>query len=236
MRAPVHQPARGRWFVIASVVLFGIASVQGARAQTVPLSPPPAYAYPPPGYYYPYQHPPPTLPPLPTPGTHTHDGLYLRFNLGLGFTRVAATSGGYAAEYSGTGFHGDFALGGAVVENFILFGALNALTQSLPGGGTLQVSGLGAGGAYYLGVLNAFVSFTVARAVLSVLDGGGRTTTFSRAGVTFEAKFAKEWWVSPNWGLGVGGAGVFGRIGVLGDPNATWSVAGGALLFSATFN
>ena len=122
-----------------------------------------------------------------------------------------------------------------MVQNFILFGAINGWSLSVSGGGTLQVSGVGAGAAYYLEALNAFVSFTVSRAVLEVLDGGRRATA-SRAGVTFEGKVGKEWWVSPNWGLGVGGAVMFGRIGVESDPNASWSVAGGGLLFSATFN
>ena len=124
---------------------------------------------------------------------------------------------------------------GALVRNFILYAALNGWSLSPAGGGTLQVSGLGAGAAYYLEALNAFVSFTVARAVIEVIDGGRRATA-SRAGVTFEGKVGKEWWVSPNWGLGVGGAVMFGSIGVEGDPNASWSVAGGGLLFSATFN
>jgi len=85
-----------------------------------------------------------------------------------------------------------------------------------------------------LEVLNAFASFTVSQAVLEVIDGG-RRDTLSRAGVTFEGS-SGEWWVSPNWGLGVGAAFIFGRIGGEGDPNANWSVAGRGLLFSATFN
>jgi hypothetical protein len=93
---------------------------------------------------------------------------------------------------------------------------------------------LGAGAAYYVEALNVFASFTVSRAVLEVIDGGRRAT--ASGGRDLRRQVQEGVVAVAQLGLGVGGAVMFGRIGVEGDPNANWSVAGGGLLFSATFN
>jgi CxxC motif-containing protein (DUF1111 family) len=47
----------------------------------------------------------------------------------------------------------------------------------------------------------------------------------------------KEWWVSPNWGLGLAAQLLGASLKDKGGGNAPlWSVGGLALVFSATYN
>ena len=47
--------------------------------------------------------------------------------------------------------------------------------------------------------------------------------------------FGKEWWVSPNWALGVG-LELMGAYLPDGERNTPWRLGGGVVQFSATYN
>ncbi|MES1206611.1 MAG: hypothetical protein ABUS79_11810, partial [Pseudomonadota bacterium] len=210
--------------------------------------PPPAY--PPPAYgpRSPYPPPPPgygAYPPpynLGSPG-HIHDGFFLRLHLGGGFTDVK----GNGLEISGGSVSLGGALGGAIAENLILFGNLFLSVADTPnvkeGGVTLTSSGsatlggFGLGLTYYFMPVNIYVSGAVAAMVFEMDDADGKKLYASNSGLGFQGMVGKEWWVSPEWGLGVAGELT---VASMKDKDSTsgitWSGSSFSLVFSSTFN
>ncbi len=222
---------------------------QGA-APAAAASPPPVGAYPPPVGAYPpppvYGYPPPGyVPPIPA-GYHEHDGTYVRLQLGLGYLRLTTSTGGDDFETKGAGANLDIAVGGAVAPNFILYGAFLVADASSPSAslngmslgsssGSLDVVGFGAGAAYYFPDANVFVLGTIYAARIEGSDSNGNTVQTSNLGWVLEGQLGKEWWVSTDWGLGVAGQVVGGRMDDKGG-SPTWTALSFGLLFSATYN
>jgi hypothetical protein len=268
-----------RWLALpwlASMVLCSTALAQIQPAPTDPAAPPPGYpseppppsGYPPPPSAYPapppgysaqpgYYPPPPANYPPPyavvrAPGAQTHDGFYLRLQLGGGYTSMSATSGPDELKLAGSGFSFAVALGGAISRNVIIYGTLvnsqaqdpEATANGMSFGsvnGNAGVVGIGPGLAYYLDPSNVFLaaSFLASRLVFTNPDNtnNGRTDW----GFTFEGLVGKEWWVSDNWGLGVSAQLLLGAMkdqegGFSGVEVPTWHLVGLNLLFSATLN
>jgi hypothetical protein len=91
--------------------------------------------------------------------------------------------------------------------------------------------------AYYFGATNLYIAATIAAGSVWVTPTiGGNREVVSDRGAMFEGHVGKEWWVSSNWGLGVGGQVMFSRLDVKGDPTGRWSAFATALFFSATYN
>jgi hypothetical protein len=127
------------------------------------------------------------------PGDETHDGPYVRFLLGPGYTSMSAGEGFAAAKSSGSGPGLSFALGGAVVTDVIVFGELLSNQATKPtttiGTGTLKGAsagngGLGFGVAYFVMPVNAYLSgaLTVSRQFpvrqgCELAPGGGKCMT-----------------------------------------------------------
>lgn len=198
--------------------------------------PPPGYGYPPPGY---------ATPPI-SPGYHQHDGAYVRLQLGFGYQRLSANSTGQDVLVKGAGANFDIAVGGAVAPNFILYGALLIADASSPSftvnglsygssSGSVDVVGFGGGAAYYFPEVNMFVLGTLYAARIESSDSGGNNVGTSDLGWALEGQVGKEWWVSTDWGLGVAGQVVGGRINDRGG-SPTWNALSLGLLFSATYN
>jgi hypothetical protein len=220
--------------------------------------PQPSYPAPPagysaqPGYAPPPANYPPTYAVMRPPGTQTHDGFYLRLQLGGGYTSMSASSGPNSLKYSGGSVGFGLALGGAVAPNLIIYGALIDSIAQNPDttfngpsfgstSGSVGVVGVGPGLAYYLQPANVFFagSFLLSRLVFS--DTDGNTTDQTDWGFTFEGLVGKEWWVSDNWGLGASAQLLLGTMKdkeplVPGESIPTWRVVAFSLLFSATFN
>jgi hypothetical protein len=215
-----------------------------------PAGYPHAAGYPPgvPGYAYGYAYPPQRA-----PGYETHDGTYLRFQLGLNWTGLYAKSGGETADYTGTGGSFAFALGYSFTPHLALYlefldaGAVNADVKmngiaTNTGASTLatDVIGYGAGGAFYF-ASNMFVAASFLLANAQVTDGNGNVRSNSKTGFAFEALFGKEWWASDNWGLGISGQIILGTMkgkdpDLLLNTVPTWKTASFSALFSATYN
>jgi hypothetical protein len=238
--------------VVALVLAPGLAGAQDAPAPTVE-SPPDGYGAPPPAGYPPpppppaYGNPPPAYapPPLP-PGYHQHDGTYVRLQLGPGYLQLKASSAGDDIEAKGAGANFDLAVGGAVAPNFILYGALLIADASSPSltlngmsagssNGSIDVVGFGGGAAYYFPDTNLFLLGTIYAARIESSDSGGNTVGTSDLGWAVEGQVGKEWWVSADWGLGLAGQVIGGRINDKGG-SPTWTALSFGLLFSATFN
>lgn len=224
-----------------------------AAPGTYPAYPPPSYppapAYRPPPPYYPAGNvwmPPPQ-------GVHTHDGTYLRLQLGFGYNNMSASAPGIDEELSGTGGAFLFAVGAAVTRNLVIYGALADSIATNPdikvngqlfatgtGKSSAGVVGLGPGLAYYLDDSNIYFSGTLLFSKLSIDGSDGDTIAQSDWGFTLEGQLGKEWWVSDNWGLGGAFQAMWGKMkdkpvaGATDTP--TWSFASFSLLFSATYN
>ncbi|HEY8925529.1 MAG TPA: hypothetical protein VIU64_14180, partial [Polyangia bacterium] len=220
-----------------------------------PSGPPPSYyPYPPPGYppgYY-------QRAPLPrwqatrlAPGAHTHDGFYLRMQIGLAAAELEGRVPGRTVTYGGAGASAGLAVGYTVAPHLTLYldlliaGAsgttarVNGLSQSGNQYGA-NVFGIGPGLSLDFGP-NLFASATLLLAGVSVDDGSGSSVVDSKSGAALELQFGKEWWVSDNWGLGLSGQFIYGAMkGSDSDPFLLavpdWRIVSAAILFSATYN
>ncbi len=205
-----------------------------ALAQPGAAPPPP----PPPGY-----GPPPAAYGA-DPNAHRHDGFYLRFFLGLGYTSMNLED----ADLTVSGVGGAFgiAVGYAVSENLIIFGELFddiAVNPEIKMGGmTLDtedvnagVVAIGAGIAYYIQPSNIYVSGTLSWGQLTVQQDG-REVGESDFGPGVSLMVGKEWWVSNNWGLGAALQVYAGSMKDSQDGGPTWRTTAAAIVGSATFN
>ncbi len=224
--------------------------------------PPPAGYAPPAGYPPPPAYPPPAYPPRRyyggaygqppqvAAGYHTHDGAYIRLQLGFGYTSMSTSEPGFDLKASGGGGAFGLAIGGAVNNNLIIYGTILDSVASKPtvefngqtatGNFSAGVVGLGGGVAYYLDT-NLFFSGSLLASQLVIDDSSGNQVGKSDWGFTVEGQLGKEWWASDNWGLGASLQVVYGRMKDQGSLTSTgspptWSATGINLLFSATYN
>lgn len=178
-------------------------------------------------------------------GWHSHDGLYLRLQAGLGYNRADSRSVQGFAIKGGSGSL-NLELGVAVVPNFILFGKLYGSAVPSPdlqvGGVTIEgrndkVSGnfgaVGAGLTYYVMPSNIYLTGALTVTQLNITQDG-ELVSETETGGGLHLGVGKEWWASENWGLGLGLELVLSRIPSNGRD--AWDFASGALVFSATFN
>jgi hypothetical protein len=177
-------------------------------------------------------------------GRHAHDGFFLRLQLGGGYSHADAVEADLKLKGGAAAFNVE--VGGAPARNFILYGKLWGAGAPGPdieaGEGTirgdddvtLNFSAIGAGASYYLMPSNFYVSGAVSFSQLSISIDGERVGE-TDPGLGLHLGLGKEWWVSDNWGLGVGAEVMFGRIRSE-DSIDDWNVANVSVLFSATFN
>jgi hypothetical protein len=215
-----------------------------------PNAPPPA-GYPPPGGYPPGGYPPGGYPPptayAPPPVMNQHAGLYLHLHLGGGFTSLSASSGGTDVKLSGASGSFAAALGGTVSPNLIVYGSIFGSSMSDPDltitgygtsstSGTVSLIGVGPGLAYYIEPVNMYVAGTLAAMKISSSDSNGNNTGESSWGVGFQGLVGKEWWMTPEWGLGIAGEIIVASMKDSTQSDITWTGTAFNVLFSATFN
>jgi len=222
----------------------------GAAAEVMPA---PAFAsdygYPPGypnSYSQGYGYPPPP-PPESMDGFHVHDGFYLRVQTGIGFSSLGSTTGGVKTTMGGGGLAFGAAVGGVIAHNLILYGAVFETDTVNPdvqvGGasmasqiGQIAMQGIGPGVAYYFGPINLYLSGTIVLSRFWTYDGGGNQLDTSKIGLALDFQVGKEWWVSPDWGLGIAGQLTLGSMKDQNSPDLTWSAGAFSLLFSASYN
>jgi hypothetical protein len=188
-----------------------------------------------PGYVQPVE---PVMP----PGAYVHDGLYLRLSLGLG--GLAAIEGGRQGvvgdelTIAGGGFVHSFALGGFLTPHLAihadLFGA-SAIRPSIDVNGetidridAAAVQAVGGGltaytpnNVYFTGA----VGFAMGWAVDDFVE------LESDVGVAANLMIGKEWWVGPEWGIGIAGQVI---LFVLPSGEATFGGAAAGILLTAS--
>ena len=181
-------------------------------------------------------------------GHHTHDGLYLSFNLGLNRTFVHSDLQGiYVQDLDGLGSEFSMKLGGAIIENFILH--MNLVTKNIknitisengaapvPVRGITLVESIFTGGfTYYLMPENVYISATAGVSTFAMVDLPNVAQT--ERGVNIYIEVGKEWWISKNWGFGL--AGTYTHANISSQSNLGVELIdsnGFSLLFSTTFN
>jgi hypothetical protein len=219
-----------------------------------PVGAPPGYAngVAPAPYPYPYPYPYGYQAPAHPPGFQTHDGTYLRMQIGAGWTGLSTSSQGSSVDFKGGGASFAFALGLSVTPHLVVYLEGLEASSSNPditvGGmasgsvdGDGNVLGVGPGLAYYFGTTNIFLAGTLLAAKAELTDHNSNAITSSKWGVGWEGLVGKEWWVSDNWGLGVSGqlivASMKGKDPVAFDATIpSWTALSLAVLFSATYN
>ncbi|WP_228557558.1 MULTISPECIES: outer membrane beta-barrel protein [unclassified Myxococcus] len=178
---------------------------------------------------------------------HAHDGFYLRLQVGGGYLRAKATDISPELVVKGGGANINAELGFALVNNFILYAKFYGASAPNPSlqVGDLTVEGqnenlsenfgaVGLGVTYYIMPANVYLSGALTYTQLSVTDDGEKVAE-SDIGGGLHLGVGKEWWVSKNWGLGIGAELALGRI--RNESNSdSWNVTNVSLVFSATYN
>ena len=191
-----------------------------------------------------------TAAPAEPKGFHTHDGFYFNYSAGFGYGWLHEDIGEYdgEADWHGPAIYGSYKLGGCPVEGFAIYALLGAVVVSKPEGdidlGYGKSSGkskddyelgfFGAGFTWY-GPGNFFVSPAVAFGAGSVRAYDPGYEDDSNGGLVFSLDVGKEWWVSANWGLGIGLAYRYAGTSY-GDIDVDDSGHNFGILLSATFN
>ncbi len=178
-------------------------------------------------------------------GVHEHDGFYLRLQLGGGYTRASVLGDDLAVKGGGATLNAEF--GGAPVRNLIIFGKLYGTSSPNPdievGDITIEgrdedvsqnYTGAGAGLTYYIMPANVYLTGALTFTQLRISDRGD-TIAETDLGGGLHLGLGKEWWVSDNWGLGIGAELALGRVPEK-DDSARWGVVNGSILLTATFN
>ncbi|HAH24648.1 MAG TPA: hypothetical protein DCL77_13005 [Prolixibacteraceae bacterium] len=192
-------------------------------------------------------------------GYHRHDGFYLSLCGGPVFGSVMDHINSYGSastlNMSGTGGVFDLKIGGAIKENLILHAAIisNAVTgPTLETTSNMHITTVkapdtfgvgeamwGVGVTYYVMPSNILVSGTLGLGKFSLTDTKDSNNNITtEGGLSVQLKLGKEWWVSKNWGLGVGLT--YGATKVTnestGNPTEELGSNRFGILFNTTFN
>jgi hypothetical protein len=118
-----------------------------------------------------------------------------------------------------TGVAGGLAVdvGAAVIDNLIVRGRLSGGWELMRDGAFARdldaafvFGGLGVGADYYFMPLNLYVGATIGLAGVTLVEGKlderdrAARSLHSKTGVALDLDVGKEWWLTGNWGLGVG--------------------------------
>jgi hypothetical protein len=178
------------------------------------------------------------------PQPREHDGFFLRLQPGIGVTKGWTERPNLRLSTSTLNL--SFDVGGVAARNFVVFGRVYLAAPTRPtvdtAGGTTELvrwggylGGLGAGVSYYFAD-NFFATgaLTLSRQGFYQAQGAGFDLD-SSVGTGLHAGIGKEWWVSPNWALGVSLELLGGYLPDL-ERSSHWRVGGGVVQFSATYN
>jgi len=190
-------------------------------------------------------------------GVHQHDGFFLRFTPGFGYSSLSETlpDDMLPSQFQGKDFlnlSGGFSIanriqiGGTISDNLIIFGesggafmlqpSMEVLGESVEYEGDVWVymGGFGPGVTYYIMPSNIYFSASIL-ASLAMLSIDGETGE-SEIGFGFNVLVGKEWWSGEQWGLGVAVYGFYSSMNDKDSEDLTISNYSFGVLFSATFN
>jgi len=170
--------------------------------------------------------------------------------MGLTYLHLSDSYLGQSQTYSGGGFTMDFAAGGSVSPNFVIFGAFSiasAINPTRSSGGQsttltntdMNLMAFGPGVAYYLMPLNMHFSGTLMFSQVTADDttpgNSNSSIDVTEMGVGASFMAGKDWWVSSNWGIGVSTILHVASMKVK-DYDARMTATSISALFTATYN
>jgi hypothetical protein len=191
---------------------------------------------------------------------HDHDGFFMRLALGFGGGSVWGNQHVLPdvekVTLTGLGFGSELAVGGAITNNLMLnadlfqtslfnpsvhkdgqhLGSasdLPRLGSDLGVGEDVTLAGFGIGVTYYFMPVNVYLagSAGIGQVVFEDFNGSRAGSDFGFAG---NVMLGKEWWVGPDWGIGVAG-----QLIIIVAHDETLGPLDGTvfnLMFSATYN
>jgi len=190
---------------------------------------------------------------LPDPNAYRHDGFFLRLTLGMGYMWGR---GAPDAELDGYAGALGVSVGSMVSENLALhfdMNGANAFRSALSIDGSedqtynavFQTTGVGLGVTYYLMPANVYASVGIGAGWLYTtaygrVDDSNFVLTgheSSNFGPAVTVSLGKEWWVHPDWGVGM--SAVYQYLSVNGEDLGKYtvdSVHNVTVRLSTTFN
>lgn len=183
--------------------------------------------------------------------SETHDGFYFNGQIGFGGSSIVVETPGRPDIEFDNG-NGDFSVdfGLALNPDVVVFARLWSFVQASPTAETAGVeiqfeddvsvntSGLSLGGRYYFMPLNLYAGLSVGAARFTIEEDGDAFAE-SQLGFAFAVEVGKEWWVSGDWALGVGGRFTHASADdepAPGVPDGTLTGNALGVLFTATYN
>ncbi len=175
-----------------------------------------------------------------------HDsGFMFRGTLGFGYESLSIDAG-FDATIGGVGGSISVALGGFVIPNLAINADLYALAVVDPSvefngqdlgeaDAKLGLTAIGVGLTYYIMPLNLYLAGSVGIGQGSIEIEGGEAQ--ADAGLAIHLSIGKEWFVSPDWGLGIAAEFVWADVPPdddTGDSSASFT--GFNVAFSVTYN
>jgi hypothetical protein len=178
----------------------------------------------------PYSSPPPVVivpeaPWQPPRGYHEHDGFFLHMGMGAGYSYTKSQAG---ASISGGSVIMSFDLGAAVARNLVLHagaGLTGTLSSRIESGGVVRSDTMDTkerelnfysgfvGATYYLPAHNLFGALRAGLGQYVLGNSSEGKEHSSNTAWLVRGGFGKEWWVGPNWGIGVEGIACYSRVG-----------------------
>jgi hypothetical protein len=194
-------------------------------------------------------------------GFHQHKGFYLSMNIGplwgnvMDYEGASRTEPPYTLNFIGAGGMMDYKIGWAVRENLILH--VTAISNIMPVPTVIATVGMnssstkfpstfsfgevmyGVGMTYYVMPSNVFLSGSIGMGKFMIDDSKNpdiKGTT--KGGFSMQLKLGKEWWVSRNWGLGMGLTYAKTNVNndIIGTPSEELHSSRFGILFNTTFN
>ena len=208
--------------------------------------------YPAPGYarwHLPPAPPDTYLDDLPPETEGRHRGFFMRLALGPGYYSMWADSpeGSLLLRAAGAGL--SLSLGGALAENFVLFGEI-ALQSTLDpqvdtyesgrarAGTSVTTAAIGAGLGYHLMPAQVFFAGSLLVAQARAVDRPTeRLLGKTDLGPALGLAVGKDWWMSPSWTIGVLGRVLLARLRdpAHGRSGAMWDSLGLSAAFCVAF-
>jgi hypothetical protein len=182
-------------------------------------------------------------------GSRDHGGGFLRFTAGFGYMDATDNDRGSSISFYGAGVTFSGAVGGTVAPNLAVYGeflATSAVDTSQSDGYhyttysglDLLQYGIGPGLSYYFEPVNLYIAGSILLTRVSFSDSNyGDPIASSRFGVGGSFMVGKEWWVSPDWGIGIAGHVQYASMtNTLYDRLTDLSTFVFSVLFTATYN
>lgn len=174
-----------------------------------------------------------------------HYGFLLRGTLGLGYMQARTSDVAGSLRLYGAAPQYSLSVGGMIARNFAItgtfFGASLIGTQqdgdvranNADRGKSLHTAAVGLGISYYFMPVNVYIAVAIGPAYARI-ESTAYNVDEHEVGFGSEWSVAKEWWVAPHLGLGLGG-----RLHVLqipGSNDASYSVFSAGIFSSLSFN